>query len=58
MIVTESVVIALIVFFAGALISYMVAGLIKGIFWGIRFRGSMKIRGREKWRNATVATKS
>ncbi len=57
MIVTESVVIALIVFFAGALISYMVAGLIKGIFWGIRFRGNVKIRA-EKWKGATAATKS
>ena len=55
--VTESIVIALIVFFAGALISYMVAGLIKGIFWSIRFRGNMKIRVQEKWKGATAATK-
>jgi|GEM_PF-6182449 len=54
----EPVMIALIVFFAGALIAYATAALIKGIFWSLRFRGEMKIREREKWNDAAAATKS
>lgn len=56
--VTESVLIALMVFCVGALISYMVAGLIKGIFRLIKFRENMKTRAREKWKGATAVTRS
>lgn len=50
----EPVMIALIVFLAGALLAYATAALIKGIFWSLRFRVKMKIREQEKWKDAAA----
>ncbi len=54
----EPIMIAFIVFFAGALISFATAALIKGIFLSLRLRVKMSVSEQQKWSNATAATKS
>ncbi|MBF7082938.1 hypothetical protein IT084_08115 [Desulfallas sp. Bu1-1] len=56
--ISEAVIIALLVFALGAVISFMVAALIKGIFVCIRLRETVKIKSKEKWQGVTAASKS